>query len=54
LATATCGLGALLLHQVDRFGATVIVVLVVFVLLLLGILETTARHQLHGRNRSEE
>lgn len=43
LTTATCGLGALLLHQVDLFGALVIVVLIVFVLLLIAILESTRR-----------
>jgi UDP-GlcNAc:undecaprenyl-phosphate GlcNAc-1-phosphate transferase len=43
LTTATCGLGALLLHQVDRFGAIVVVVLIVFVLLLIAILESTRR-----------
>lgn len=50
LTTCTCGLGALLLHQVNSFGAIVIVMLVGSVLLLLGILETTARHQLDDRN----
>lgn len=43
LTTATCGLGALLLHQVDLFGALVIVLLIVFVLLLIAILESTRR-----------
>ncbi|MDA1054724.1 MAG: MraY family glycosyltransferase [Planctomycetota bacterium] len=41
LTTATCGLGALLLHQVDLFGALVVVLLIVFVLLLIAILEST-------------
>ena len=40
LATATCGLGALLLHQVDRFGACVILLLVGCTLLLIAVLET--------------
>ena len=53
LTTGTCGLGALLLHQVNTFGAVVIVLLVACVLLLLGILETTARHQLQDRGRSD-
>lgn len=43
LTTATCGLGALLLHQVDLFGASVVVLLIVFVLLLIAILESTRR-----------
>jgi len=43
LATATCGLAALLLHQVSSFGAAVIGVLVACVLALVAILETAAR-----------
>lgn len=45
LLTATCGLGALLLHQVDRVGAVVIVLSVACVLVLIGILETAGRRQ---------
>jgi UDP-GlcNAc:undecaprenyl-phosphate/decaprenyl-phosphate GlcNAc-1-phosphate transferase len=41
LTTATCGLGALLLHQVDTFGAVVVVLLIIFVLSLIAILEST-------------
>ena len=41
LATATCGLGALLLHQVDAIGAVLILLLVACTLLLVGILEST-------------
>lgn len=52
LTTATCGLGALLLNQVDRFGATVVVLVVICVLLLLAILETTARRMLKERTSS--
>jgi len=44
LTTATCGLGALLLHQVDLLGAVVIVLLVVFVLSIIAILESTRRN----------
>ncbi len=47
LATATCGLGALLLHEVQQSGACVILLLIACVLLLVGILETAGR-----RNRS--
>ena len=43
LTTATCGLGALLLHQVNLVGAVVILTLVACVLVLIGILETTGR-----------
>lgn len=45
LLTATCGLGALLLHEVDRLGAALIVLLVGCVLLLTGILENSARRR---------
>ena len=47
LLTATCGLGALLLHEVDEIGAALIVLLVACILVLIGILETA------GRRRSE-
>jgi len=40
LATVTCGLGALLLHQVNGAGACVVLLLVGCVLVLVGILET--------------
>ena len=43
LTTATCGLGALLLHQVNGVGACIIILLVACVLVLVGILETTGR-----------
>jgi UDP-GlcNAc:undecaprenyl-phosphate/decaprenyl-phosphate GlcNAc-1-phosphate transferase len=43
LMTATCGLGALLLHQVDATGAVIVALLVACVLMLVGILETTVR-----------
>lgn len=48
LTTATCGLGALLLHQVDESGAWIILLLIGCVLTLIGVLETTGR-----RNRRE-
>jgi UDP-GlcNAc:undecaprenyl-phosphate GlcNAc-1-phosphate transferase len=51
LLTATCGLGALLLHEVDQAGAVLIVLLVGCVLLLIGILETAARRR--GERRGE-
>ncbi|MCI0357158.1 MAG: undecaprenyl/decaprenyl-phosphate alpha-N-acetylglucosaminyl 1-phosphate transferase [Planctomycetaceae bacterium] len=43
LTTATCGLGALLLHQVEWSGAIVIMLLIGCVLTLIGVLESTAR-----------
>lgn len=43
LTTATCGLAALLLHQVEMAGALIIVLLVGCILALIGILEATAR-----------
>jgi UDP-GlcNAc:undecaprenyl-phosphate GlcNAc-1-phosphate transferase len=46
LTTATCGLGALLLHRVDTVGAYIIVLLVLCVLALIAILESTARRKL--------
>ena len=43
LTTATCALGGLLLHQVDEQGAWIVILLVVCVLTLIAILETTGR-----------
>lgn len=48
LATAACGLGALLLHRVDTIGAVLILLLVGCLLGLVAILETTARRTLGG------
>ncbi|MCA9101873.1 MAG: undecaprenyl/decaprenyl-phosphate alpha-N-acetylglucosaminyl 1-phosphate transferase [Planctomycetales bacterium] len=45
LMTATTGLGALLLYQVDTVGALVILTLNVCVLALVGILETAGRRR---------
>lgn len=49
LTTATCGLGALLLHRVDALGAAIIMLLIGCVLLLIAILEATARRTIRGR-----
>ncbi len=46
LLTLTCGLGALLLHRVDFLGAVLILSLVACVLILIAILESTARRKL--------
>ncbi len=43
LLTATCGLAALLLHEVDEFGAALVLLVVACVLVVIGILETAAR-----------
>jgi UDP-GlcNAc:undecaprenyl-phosphate GlcNAc-1-phosphate transferase len=45
LATATCGLGAFLLHEVDTTGACLIVLLVAAVLVLISILESAGRRR---------
>ncbi len=46
LCTATCGLGALLLHQLKGLaGAVIVLTMVVCVLTLVGILETTGRQK---------
>lgn len=45
LATFATGLGALLLYQVDAFGAVVILLLVTAVLALVAILETAGRQK---------
>jgi UDP-GlcNAc:undecaprenyl-phosphate GlcNAc-1-phosphate transferase len=43
LTSATCGLGALLLRQVNMLGAAIILLLVTCMLVLIGILETAGR-----------
>jgi UDP-GlcNAc:undecaprenyl-phosphate/decaprenyl-phosphate GlcNAc-1-phosphate transferase len=48
LTTATCGLGALLLNRVDRVGAVVVLLMIVCILGLIAILETTARRKLNS------
>ena len=45
LATATCGLGALLLHQVDAIGAILVLLLVASTLLLVGVLESAGTRE---------
>lgn len=44
LTTGTCGLGALLLPRVDAVGAWIILLLIGCILLLIHILEMSARH----------
>ena len=45
LATATCGLGALLLHQVNLAGAMVVLLMVVCTLALVAVLEIAGRRR---------
>ncbi len=45
LATAVCGLGGLLLDQVDRFGAGVVLLSVACTLVLVAVLETAGRRK---------
>ncbi|MEX0791663.1 MAG: MraY family glycosyltransferase [Pirellulaceae bacterium] len=45
LLTGTCGLGALILHRVDRLGAVFITLLVLSVLALIAMLESAARRR---------
>ena len=53
LATATCGLGALLLHEVDALGAVVILALVACTLVLVAILETAGRRRRSEKNQGD-
>jgi UDP-GlcNAc:undecaprenyl-phosphate GlcNAc-1-phosphate transferase len=46
LTTAACGLGALLLHQVNEGGAVIVVLLIACLLAVIAILEMTARRKL--------
>lgn len=45
LTTATCGLGALLLHELSRAGAFVVLLMVVCILALVALLETAGRRR---------
>ena len=51
LLTATCGLGALLLHRVDRIGAILVLLLVFSILCLIALIEQASRRK--ERNQSE-
>jgi UDP-GlcNAc:undecaprenyl-phosphate GlcNAc-1-phosphate transferase len=53
LLTATCGLGALLLHEVSKVGAAIILLLVGCVLTVVGVLETVARRSLKRDGATE-
>jgi UDP-GlcNAc:undecaprenyl-phosphate GlcNAc-1-phosphate transferase len=45
LLSTACGLGALLLHQVNIWGAVVVLMMVACILATIGILEATARRK---------
>jgi len=45
LLTATCGLGAILLHRVDSIGALVVILLVFCVLSVIALIESAARRK---------
>jgi UDP-GlcNAc:undecaprenyl-phosphate GlcNAc-1-phosphate transferase len=48
LLTIICGIAAMLLQQVKGCSAVMVILLVLSVLLLIGILETTARKKTHS------
>src|SRR5262249_36763718 len=50
LATATCGLGAFLLHQVNAAGAGIVLTMVACTLGLVAVLERTARRKTRNRD----
>jgi UDP-GlcNAc:undecaprenyl-phosphate GlcNAc-1-phosphate transferase len=52
LLTFACGLGALLLHQVNVLGAIVILLMIASVLTVIAILEATARRATDKRRRT--
>jgi UDP-GlcNAc:undecaprenyl-phosphate/decaprenyl-phosphate GlcNAc-1-phosphate transferase len=45
LTTATCGLGALLLHEANALGAAVVVLMVACILALVAVLEIAGRRR---------
>jgi UDP-GlcNAc:undecaprenyl-phosphate GlcNAc-1-phosphate transferase len=49
LLTSTCGLAALILHRVDRFGAIILSLLVFCIMILIAILEMTARRKIRSQ-----
>jgi UDP-GlcNAc:undecaprenyl-phosphate GlcNAc-1-phosphate transferase len=49
LLTATCGLGAVLLHRLDTVGVAVVTAMVGCVLALIAVIEVTARRQVRRR-----
>ena len=50
LTTAACGLGALLLHQVNVAGTVIVLLVIGCLLSVIAILETTAQRKTGGRS----
>lgn len=53
LLTATCGLGALLLHRLDLLGAIIVTAIVGCVLALIALIELTARRRMRSLQNHE-
>lgn len=51
LLTSTCGLAALILHRVDMFGAVILGLVVICIMVLIAILESTARRKIRRQQR---
>ncbi|MDG2471042.1 MAG: MraY family glycosyltransferase [Pirellulaceae bacterium] len=49
LLTATCGMAALILHRVDFLGAVIMGTLVLCIMVLIAILESTARRRIREK-----
>jgi UDP-GlcNAc:undecaprenyl-phosphate GlcNAc-1-phosphate transferase len=49
LTTAVCGLAALLLHRVDGIGAAIVIAMVLSVLAVIALIESTARKKIDAR-----
>jgi UDP-GlcNAc:undecaprenyl-phosphate GlcNAc-1-phosphate transferase len=48
LTTAVCGLAALLLHRVDAIGAAIVIAMVLSVLAVIALIESTARRKMNA------
>jgi UDP-GlcNAc:undecaprenyl-phosphate GlcNAc-1-phosphate transferase len=48
LTTFVCGLAALLLHQVDFIGAVIVIAMVLSVLAVIALIESTARRKMQS------
>jgi len=51
LLSTSCGLGALVLHQVDSFGALLVAALIACVLTVIAVLETAAARQVSAASQ---
>ena len=52
LLTSTCGLAALILHRVDVYGAAILSLLVFCIMVLIAILESTARRKIRRQENA--